>query len=401
MKRILAVLLTVVLMCSVCGCGTNIDDNSVSGNKSPKDIKAGFICIHDEKSTYDKNFIDAAKEACESMNIECEFKTNVPEGEECLQAVKELADSGCNFIFANSYGHEDSILEAAKQYPNIEFCAATGTQAHTADLPNFHNAFASIYEGRYLAGVAAGMKLNEMIEDGIISKKQAKIGYVGSYAYAEVISGYTSFYLGAKSKCPSVTMEVRYTGSWFDPEGEKELAKKLIDDECVIISQHADSMGAPEACEEAGVYNVAYNETTDSSCPNTFLISTKINWAPYFEYALGCMITGATIDTDWSGSLLTGSVEMSYLGTAAAPDTQKELDEVAARIKNGDLKVFDANTFTVDGVTLDSYMADVDVDLYRERDTNVLYDGYFHESEDGVRSAPYFDIQIDGITVVE
>ena len=159
-------------------------------------------------------------------------------------------------------------------------------RAHTEGLDNYHNAFASIYEGRYLAGVAAGMKLNKMIEDGKFTADKAKMGYVGAHPYAEVKSGYTSFYLGAKSVCPTVTMEVTFTGEWYSEVKEKEAANKLINDGCVLISQHADSMGAPTACEEAGVPNVSYNGSTVDACPNTFIVSSAINWAPYFEYII-------------------------------------------------------------------------------------------------------------------
>ena len=220
-------------------------DTEAAEGADMSSVKAGFIFLHDENSTYDLNFLNAAKAACEKLGVECVTKTNIPEGQECYEAACELADAGCNFIFADSFGHEDYIIEAAKEYPDIQFSHATGTKAHTENLSNYHNAFASIYDGRYLAGIAAGMKLNEMIDNGDITADQAKIGYVGAYTYAEVISGYTSFFLGARSVCPTATMEVTFTGSWYDETAEKEGANKLIEDGCVLISQHADSMGAP------------------------------------------------------------------------------------------------------------------------------------------------------------
>ena len=362
-------------------------------------VKAGFIFLHDENSTYDLNFMNGAKAACEKLGIEYMTKTNIPEGQEAYEAACELADAGCNFIFADSFGHEDYIIEAAKEYPNVQFSHATGTKAHTENLDNYHNAFASIYDGRYLAGVVAGMKLNEMIANGDITEAQAKMGYVGAYTYAEVISGYTSFFLGARSVCPSVTMEVTFTGSWYDETAEKEGANKLIEDGCVLISQHADSMGAPTACETAGVPNVSYNGSTESACPNTFLVSSRVNWEPYFEYAIKCVANGEAIDTDWCGSLATESVVLSDLGTAVAEGTQEAVDKAAEAIKAGTLHVFDTSTFTVEGKPLDSYMADVDTDANYETDTEVVSDGYFHESE--YRSAPYFNVQIDGINLLD
>ena len=364
-------------------------------------LKAGFICLHDENSTYDLNFITGAKEACEALGVEYIIKTNIPEGQECYDAACELADEGCGFIFADSFGHEDYMIEAAKEYPEIQFSHATGTKAHTENLANYHNAFASIYEGRYLAGVVAGMKLNEMIDNGTITADQAKIGYVGAYTYAEVISGYTSFFLGARSICPTATMEVTFTGSWYDETAEKEGANKLISDGCVLLSQHADSMGAPTACETAGVPDVSYNGSTNDQCPNTYLVSSRIDWAPYFTYAMTATANGEAFDTDWTGTIATGSVKLTELGASVAEGTQAKFDEVKAQLENGSLHVFDTKTFTVEGAELTTYMADVDTDADYQGDHEVITDGYFDESGAAFRSAPYFDLKIDGIELLD
>ncbi|MBR1628052.1 MAG: BMP family ABC transporter substrate-binding protein, partial [Lachnospiraceae bacterium] len=268
------------------------------------------------------------------------------------------------------------------------------------NLPNYHNAFASIYMGRYLAGVAAGMKLNEMIEAGEFSAEEAKMGYVGAFTYAEVISGYTSFYLGAKSVCPTVTMDVTFTGSWYDETKEKEGAQALIEGGCKLISQHADSMGAPTACENAGVPDVSYNGSTIDACPNSFIVSSRINWAPYFSYVMDCIQSGDTIDTDWTGTIETDSVQLTDFNDAvAAEGTEEAIEKVEEELVNGSLQVFDTANFTVEGETLDSYEADVDTDPDYEGDTEAIIDGAFHESE--FRSAPYFDLQIDGINLLD
>ncbi|MCI5510278.1 MAG: BMP family ABC transporter substrate-binding protein [Eubacterium sp.] len=421
-KRIISLLAVMALTVgTLAGCGSSADktaeksgteaagESEAAGEASEGEdeaaevssVKAGFIFLHDENSTYDLNFLNGAKEACEKMGIEYVLKTNIPEGQECYEAACELADAGCNFIFADSFGHEDYMIEAAKEYPEVQFCHATGTKAHTENLDNFHNAFASIYDGRYLAGIAAGMKLNEMIENGDITEDQAKMGYVGAFTYAEVISGYTSFFLGARSVCPSVTMEVTFTGSWYDETAEKEGANKLIQNGCVLISQHADSMGAPTACETAGVPNVSYNGSTISACPNTFLVSSRINWAPYFEYAMGCVADGTAIATDWCGTLETGSVELTELGTAVAEGTKEAIEAAKADLIAGNIHVFDISTFTVEGAALESYEADVDTDADYTPDHDVIVDGYFNESGEGFRSAPYFNVQIDGISLLD
>ena len=391
LSLVLALMMIFAFSATLTGCGSD------SGSS---DFKVGFICLHDENSTYDKNFIDAANAACDELGVEAVIKTNIPEGQECYDAAAELVDAGCDIIFADSFGHEDFMIQAAKDFPDVQFCHSTGTKAHTENIENYHNAFASIYEGRYLAGVAAGMKINEMIENGDITADQAKIGYVGAYTYAEVVSGYTSFFLGARSVCESATMEVTFTGSWYDEALEKEAANKLINDGCVLISQHADSMGATTACEKKGVPNVSYNGSTQDACPNTFIVSSKINWQPYYEYAIKAAQKGEAIDTDWTGTLETGSVELTDINEdVAAKGTADAIEEIKAKLESGELKVFDITKFTVDGKTVDSYMADVDTDADYTPDTEVIKDGAFLEST--FRSAPYFDLKIDGITLLD
>ena len=403
MKKSLVLLLVMAMIVMTALAGCSGGEKKEEGGEDAADIKVGFICLHDENSTYDLNFINGAKAACEKLGISEDnyiIKTNIPEGQECFDAAEELVDAGCGIIFADSFGHEDYMIQAAKEYPEVQFCHSTGTKAHTENLDNYHNAFASIYEGRYLAGVAAGMKLNEMIETGDIKAEDAKIGYVGAFTYAEVVSGYTSFFLGARSMCPSATMDVTFTGSWYDETAEKEGATKLIDGGCVLISQHADSMGAPTACEKAGVPDVSYNGSTVDACPNTFIVSSRIDWAPYYEYAISAAAKGEAIDTDWVGTLETGSVVLTEVNEkAAAEGTQEKIDEVKAQLQSGELHVFDTSTFTFKDKELDSYKADVDTDPDYEADTEVVSDGYFHESE--YRSAPYFDIQIDGINLLD
>ena len=393
-KKILSVILAIVMVAAL-----GISFASCAGSD---EFKLGVILLHDENSTYDNNFIVAVKEAAQTLGLKDSqviIKKNIDESNACYEAASELVAEGCDVIFADSFGHESYMIKAAKEFPKVQFCHATGTKAHTEGLSNYHNAFASIYEGRYAAGVAAGLKLNEMIESGKITADKAVMGYVGAYTYAEVISGYTSFYLGAKSVCPSVTMKVQFTGSWYDETAEKEAAEKLMNSGCVLISQHADSMGAPTACEKAGVPDVSYNGSTVSSCPNTFIVSSRINWAPYYIYAINCVKDGKAIAADWTGGFAEGSVELSEINEkAAAAGTKEKIDAVVADLKAGKIKVFATDTFTVEGASLTTYMADIDSDKDYTGDTEVIKDGYFHESE--FRSAPAFDLKIDGIELL-
>ena len=362
--------------------------------------KVGFIFLHDENSTYDKNFINAAIQACNDFGVEYVLRTNIPEGQECYNAAAELVDDGCTIIFADSFGHEDFMIQAAKKFPDVQFCHATGTKAHTENLPNYHNAFANIYEGRYLAGVAAGMKLNQMIEEGKFTADEALVGYVGAFPYAEVKSGYTSWFLGVRSVCPTATMEVTFTNSWYDEALEKEAANTLIQRGCKLISQHADSMGAPTACETAGIPNVSYNGSTVEACPNTFIVSSRINWVPYMQVIIGRTAKGEKINADWTGTLANGAVELTDINMkAAAPGTVEKVAEVKAALIAGTVKVFDTNTFTVDGKKLDSYKADINDWGDFTGETEVISGGEFLESV--YRSAPAFDLNIDGITIID
>ncbi len=394
MKKLVALLLALAL-CLSCVAAFALEGAPIA----KENVKVGFIFLHDENSTYDLNFLNAAREACEKLGVAYVIKTNIDEGEACYEAAADLVDEGCNIIFADSFGHESYMIQAAVEFPEVEFCHATGTRAHTENLPNYHNAFANIYEGRYLAGVAAGLKLNEMIADGKITAEQTKIGYVGAFPYAEVKSGYTSFFLGVRSVCPTVTMEVTFTNSWYDEALEKEGAQKLINNGCVLISQHADSMGAPTACETANVPNVSYNGSTVAACPNTFIVSSRINWEPYMEYMINCVINGEAIAADFVGTLADGSVVLTDVNEqAAAAGTVEKIAEVKENLMNGTVAVYDVTTFTVNGEPLTTYLADVDDMGDYVPETEVVIDGVFQESV--FRSAPYFDIDIDGITVL-
>ncbi len=411
MKKILSIVLALVMVFASCtmfsACNNTTVDDTVEDTVVDTeevvadDFKVGFIFLHDENSTYDKNFMDAAKAAQAELGLTDEqvlFKVGVDESNACYEAAAELVDAGCDLVFADSFGHETYMIQAAQEFPEVQFAHATGTKSKTAGLANYHNAFASIYEGRYLAGVAAGMKLNEMIAAGKITAEEAKIGYVGAFNYSEVVSGLTSFFLGARSICESATMEVIYTNSWFDIALEKEAAIKLMDSGCVLVSQHADSEGAPKACEERGVPNVAYNISTISIAPTTALISSKIVWTPYFKMIIEAVKNGENFETDWCGSLETGSVILTELNAAvAAEGTAEKLAEVEAGLRDGSIKVFDTASFTVNGETLTEYLADVIDEGDFVSETNVIADGAFNES--ALRSAPYFDIKyIDGIT---
>ncbi|BCJ97411.1 BMP family ABC transporter substrate-binding protein [Anaerocolumna chitinilytica] len=402
MKKVVTLLLVMAMVVGMMtGCG-KADKSSGSSSETAKGIdkskiKVGIIYIGDENEGYTAAHMAGIKAMIENLGLSKDQvieKTNIGEDEACYDAAVDLADQGCNIIFANSFGHETYLMQAAADYPNVQFCHATGYQAKSSKLANMHNYFTAVYESRYVSGVVAGLKLQDMIKNGTITEDQAKMGYVGAYPYAEVVSGYTAFYLGAKSVVPSVTMEVKYTNSWGDMATENEVAKQLIADNCVLISQHADTTGAPTACEEAKVPCVGYNVDMTSVAPNTALTSATINWAPYYTYAVKSIIDGTAITTDWSQGYADGAVGISPLNDkVVAPGTADEVAKVEASLKDGSLKVFDTSKFTVKGSKIEDLIKDsADFSKY----SAYVSDGYFHESE--VISAPAFDLRIDGIT---
>lgn len=402
MKKLLAVLLSAVMILGVSACGSSSGTEEPSEGENTEttetagiaasDIKVGFIFIGDENEGYTYAHYMGAKEMQEALGLSDEqviYKWNIPEDEACYDAAVDLAEQDCDIIFATSFGFEDFILQAAEEYPEVQFCHATGYKAASSGLPNVHNYFANIFEARYVAGVVAGMKLAELYG----ADTDAKLGYVGAYSYAEVKSGYTAYFLGVRSICPNVTMEVKYTGSWADQALEKETAEALIADGCVLISQHADTTGAASASEAAGVYDVGYNVSMIDAAPNYALTSSTINWGSYVTYAVECMVNGEEIPVDWCQGHSENAVYLTELNSAAiAEGTEEKVEEVWAAIDDGSLKVFDTSTWTVGGETITSTK---DLDGFNGIEY-ISPDGYFMESEIG--SAPAFTFVIDGIT---
>lgn len=413
MKKVFSVLLVLCLVLGLAtGCSSTKEEaGSNETTKAPtqeatqptetaetgSDIKVGIIYIGDENEGYTAAHMAGIDQMIETLGLSKDqviAKTNIGENEAAYDAVVDLAEQGCNVIFANSFGHESYMIQAATEFPEVQFAHATGYQAASSGLPNMHNYFTAVYESRYVSGVVAGLKLNEMIESGKITAEQAKMGYVGAFPYAEVVSGYTSFYLGAKSVCPTVTMDVQYTNSWADMAAESEVATQLMANGAVLISQHADTTGAPTACETAGVPIVGYNVDMISVAPNSALTSATINWGPYYTYAVKSVLDGTPIATDWSQGFVDGAVGISALNEAAiAEGTAEKVTEIEDSLKNGTLHVFDTTAFTVGGSSIEDLItSNADFAKYEA----YVSDGYFHESE--LISAPAFDLRIDGIT---
>ncbi len=405
MKRIITLLLALAMILSLVACGT--------AAKGSDDLKVGVILVGDENVGYDSAHIAGIKTAAAAVGIADDqiiWKYNIEEDESCYDTATDLVEQGCTYIISDSYGHQSYMQQAASENPDVTFISMTGDAAALSGLANFKNAFNYTYESRYVSGVVAGMKLAEMVANGevpatsIDADGNIKIGYVGAYPYAEVVSGYTGFYLGVKSIVPNVAMTVTYTNSWYDPTAEAEAANSLISQGCVITSQHADSTGAPSACEaalEAGtpIYCVGYNIDMLSVAPKAALTSAQNNWSVYYTYALGCAVKGEEIKTDWAAGYAEGAVQISALGESCAAGTAEKVDEVIAAIKDGSLKIFDTANYTVGGAPVTTYLA-IDTDGDWVGDTGeAIVNGVFEESV--LRSAPYFGIRIDGITELQ
>ena len=416
MKKVFAVILALAMVISLAACGggntapanQNNTNGSNTNNTTPEKpvYNVGMVCIGDENAAYDRNFYmaaDAAKAqlAKEGIDINWIYTYHHPEGKEVADDCEELAgEKNCIAVFLNSYGQEPAMLQIAADYPKTVFAGLTNEGSYKDKLDNTINAFPSIYEGRYLAGVAAGCKLNEMIADGTITADKAVIGYVGAYTFAEVVSGYTAFFLGARSVCPTATMIVKFIGSWGDPTMEAATAKDLIDNGAVLISQHSDSTTPATTAQENKVFHVGYNISMSDVAADASIISSRIDWTNFFVKVIRAQVKGEKQDQDYIGhGLKDGDVVLTELNTKiAAKDTVEAIKKAEDAIKAGTLQVFDTSKFTVGGKVVDhAFAVDTDGDFAPDKD-EAVFDGAFHESY--FQSAPYFALRIDGITLL-
>ena len=417
-KKVVSMAMAAVMTASLAACGetpatpaASVGGEPAASATASADVKVGVILVGDENEGYTYAHIDGIKKAAASVGISEDnilWKYSVPEDESCYEAAVDLVDQGCNAVFSNSYGHQSFMQQAAGEYADVQFVSMTGDTAAMSGLGNFSNAFTNVYESRYVSGVVAGMKVKELVENDALSAENydengnVLIGYVGAYPYAEVVSGYTAFFLGIRSVYPEVAMEVTYTNSWFDIAAEGEAANALMSDGCVIIGQHADSTGAPAAVQAANaqgkpVYSVGYNVDMLNVAPDAALTSSTNNWSVYYTEAFTDLVNGQKIPTDWAKGYAVDAVAITALGSSVADGTQEKVDETIAAIKDGSLHVFSIDSFTVDGAKVESHKVDMngDFDNEDEEDKEAIWDGYFHESE--LRAAPSFDLRIDGI----
>lgn len=417
MKKLVSLMLAAVMVISLVAFST-----TVYAEADP-DFKVGVILVGDETEGYSMAHITGLKEAAKELGLDDSqiiWKYKVPEDSSCYDAAVDLVGQGCQLVISNSYGHQTYMVQAAMEYPDTTFISMTGDFAAISGCDNFKNAFTNIYEARYVSGVVAGLKLKELLDDGTLTEEtqpdsfdadgNVKIGYVGAFSYAEVVSGYTAFYLGVKSIVPNTVMEVKYTNSWFDIDKEGAAAEALIANGAVIIGQHADSTGAPAATQkllDSGkiCYSVGYNIDMLETAPTAALTSATNNWAVYYKYAMETAMNGGTIDTDWSKGFDEDAVGITPLGESCAEGTEEYVNDIESKLKDGSLQVFDTSTFTVDGqevttaecdMSFMDFTTDPATVVYQGDTVEAIEDGHFAEST--FRSAPYFTLRIDGIT---
>ncbi|MBQ4338582.1 MAG: BMP family ABC transporter substrate-binding protein [Clostridia bacterium] len=417
MKKLLALLMAAVLLFGLAACGGSGDDNGE--NTGASSLKVGAILIGDETEGYTlahMNGIEAAAAALEAegATVTIEYKKKIPEDTSVETNANNLIASGCDIIITNSYGHQFNMGTVIEDNPDITFVSMTGDLAASAGLPNYVNAFTDVYESRYISGVIAGTKLKALLDSGDLNADDypnaytengaIKVGYVGAFNYAEVVSGYTAFYLGIKSVVENVEMIVKYTNSWFSEEREAAVGEYLLEQGCVIIGQHADSTGAPAAVQKAHAagtntmcFSVGYNVSMLDVAPDVALTSASNNWEAYYETLFRAVLEGKQVPQDWSEGYSEDAVCCTELGVACAEGTKEAADAAIAAIKDGSLKVFDCSKFTVDGKNLTTYTAAYGMNGAECIKTE---NGVTYFDESVLRSAPYFDIRIDGITEI-
>ena len=417
MKKILAILLALAFVLSLAACGSKSD-----GGEEPaandEGIKVGAILVGDETEGYTLAHMNGMEKAAEALKAEgktvtIEYKKKVPEDNSVETNANNLIASGCDLIITNSYGHQFNFGSAIEQNPDVTFVSMTGDKAAGSGLPNYFNAFTKVFESRYVSGIVAGLKLQSLLDSGELNPtdypnsydgENIKIGYVGAFNYAEVVSGYTAFYLGIKSVVPNIVMTVKYTNSWFSEEREAAVGEFLMEQGCVIIGQHADSTGAPAAVQKAHAagtntmcYSVGYNVPMNDVAPDVVLTSASNNWEAYYETLFRAVYDGTPVPQDWAEGYAADAVMITELGTACAPGTQEAVDKAIAGIKDGSIKVFDCANFTVGGKHITSY-----TDAYEMNGAEAIKTeggvSFFDEST--IRSAPYFDLRIDGINEI-
>lgn len=369
--------------------------------EKPPDIdvlKVGFLYENDGGSPYTYNFLIAqgALERQLDERVEVLSRSNVLVNE-TEEPLRELVKQGCGIIFAVT--ESDQVAKVAAACPQVQFCQVSQPGGAGETPSNFHTFNAQMAPARYVAGVAAGMKLREMIDAGELSADQALVGYVGAAAEPQVISGFTAFLIGVRTAAPEARMLVKYAGAWCDYSREKAAAEALIQAGCRVIANETHTIGPVVACEEAAAQRtmllIGNDQSTLDLAPASTLVSLRSNWIPYVVGAAQAVLDGRAIERQVKG-VANGSdlsagfdqewVQMLELNSlVAAQGTQERIDRLVDQLRRGRLNVFRGDYTGTD--PLDA------------ADTVDLKDGY---AEYAAASYPAFHyILNDYITILE
>ncbi len=293
-------------------------------------LKVGMVLIglqDDGFSGAHYNGLEGMKTALGLKDEQVLYKFNVPETAECDAALRELVDAGCQIIFGNSWGFMNFMEEIAEEYPEVIFSHCSGYKNNGV---NFNNYFGRIYQARYLAGIAAGLKT-----------QTGKIGYVAAWAdNAEVNGGINAFALGVQSVNPDAMVYVKYISSWFDPTLEKQTAVALLDMDCDVIAQHVDTSMPQVAAQEAGKFGCGYNTDMTLAAPDAHLTAPIWHWASVYTAQVQDVVNGTWVPENYFLGLKEGMVDISPLSKNVAPGTAEKIEEARARILSGEWDVF-------------------------------------------------------------
>ena len=401
-KKIISIISVVlIVLISLTSCGKTAEQKAAEETK--KNIKVGIVLTGDEKDVYSNLHLtgfNAMKESAGLKDDRIIIKKSI-KAEDCYKTAAELADSGCTVVFAAGDGIEDYIVQAATEKTGVQFCYADGKQAFTSGISNYYNYSVKTFEARYLSGVATGMKLNDMIENGEISESQTKLGYIGSTAGSASRSDYTAFYLGAKSVCKSVTMEVQYSGLNNSANLERIAANALMANGCIMIAQQGYLNGAAETCEKNGKYFIGCDSAATDKAPNFAIASTTIDWTATYTYAVNTLISGQKLPSDWSKGSADDSIGITEINKVAfsaenkATAVTNKVNEIKTSLKDGKIKVFDNTKWTVNKEKVTTTVSDELNSMFSGKEY-ISKDGYFTECE--TSSYPQFNFVIDGIT---
>ncbi|MBR5329662.1 MAG: BMP family ABC transporter substrate-binding protein [Firmicutes bacterium] len=346
-KALLVILLALVVCFAFAACGGGEEEattESTGAGIAVEDIKVGVVHIGDPADGTGYSFmhdqgIVGMQEAIGLSDDQIFRVLNIADTDSnaITTAIEDCITQGCNIIFTTSYGYMDPTEALAAEYPEIFFSHATGYKSNET---NFNNYFGRIYQARYLAGIAAGMK-----------SETGKIGYVAAYGteLAETCSGINAFALGVQSVNPDAVVYVKSLNSWFDPANETAYAEALIEAGCDVITQHCDTANPQIAAEKAGVFSIGYNSDMSGDAPGANLTSAIWNWSVYYTTAVEAVINGTWAELgNYYGGIKEGFVDVAPLTALAAEGTQERIDAVKELLMNGEWDVFSGFALSFD-----------------------------------------------------